>query len=152
MKKKATFISIGIIICIVIFFALDGIMDKNEDKTKDMKVQSEEIKKEKNALKDGFVDAQTKENPNIAKIDTEIVYGIQKGIKEKIDYQKFQKEFFEYVEYNKLLTDDTKAVCDGILLEDFEHNYVSFDLRLNNHANTLITVVYHGNGNFEFTH
>lgn len=164
-KKKITaIISVGIIVAIAIFFAIDGVNNKKpsekekttvtENKKSASEINQEQIEKTKKNNPEGnvIVGEQTQDNPNIKSIDDDVYFKIQSKIRKQIDYPKLQEEFKKYLLDNMLMTENTEATCNGILICDYEKDYVSFDLQLNNYARTIVTVVYGSDGNYEFAH
>ena len=94
---------------------------------------------------------QSKET--LAKIDTDIKYKMPKGIEERLDAKKFDKEFKKYLNDNYLFTRKTVATCQtGQLTIDYNKNYIAFDLVLNDKNRTTVTVALDSEGKYSFAH
>lgn len=157
-KKNIKKVMGVVLICIALITA--GIYIKtyyfdSADKTteKNSYVEGNKEKKDISKLPRKEVEKHLQSKETLAKIDTDIKYKMPKGIEERLDAKKFDKEFKKYLNDNYLFTRKTVATCQtGQLTIDYNKNYIAFDLVLNDKNRTTVTVALDSEGKYSFAH
>lgn len=129
-------------ILIVIIFLLVAALVKMQFKNLDSKKEPQ--KERKQATKEIDVDGVKHT------IDLRVTIKVPPAITEKIDYKNFAKDFEKFLDDNKLMSDNTTAKAIGTVCQDVETEDVSFTLKLNNTAGTVIYVTVKKNGKITY--
>ncbi len=136
-KNKVLGLIFLVVAVALIIYALVSFFFLDDDK-------KEKLKPEEQKYAEKIINPQTKENPNI-KIDSRLTYDIPEEIKQRIDFEKFNKVMVSFLNENNLWTENTKIISDYTLTENFKTGELSFIVKINNYTQNVILVKIKGN-------
>ena len=142
MKKLLENKKLLAILIVIVFLLVAAALKMQFQKLDAKKSQPKEVKKQ--ATKEIDVDGVKHT------IDLRVTIKVPPAITEKINYKTFAKDFEKFLDDNKLMADNTTAKAIGTVCQDVETEDVSFALKVNNTAGTVIYVTVKKNGKITY--